>query len=113
MPPVMDTLAERFHDAGYATGLVSDVYHMFKPTMNFTRGFLSCDFIRGEENDGLRSGPFSRIDLGAHTPDGKPDVARFPTVAQYLLNMLERQKGEEGYLAARVFRRRTEFRRSK
>ena len=69
----MDTLAERFHEAGFATGLVSDVYHRFKATMNFTRGFVSWRFIRGQENDGYRSGPFSRIDLGEHTREGEAD----------------------------------------
>ena len=41
IPHEIDTLAERIHDAGFSTGLVADTYHMFKPTMNFTRGFLS------------------------------------------------------------------------
>lgn len=29
------TLAERLHQYGYATGLVSDLYHEFKASMNF------------------------------------------------------------------------------
>ncbi|MCH8276947.1 MAG: sulfatase-like hydrolase/transferase [Bacteroidetes bacterium] len=89
IPHELDTLAEILHDAGYATGLVSDLYHMFKPTMNFTRGFLSWRFVRGQENDGYRSGPLSRIDLAAHTPEDNPDPADYTTVAQYLLNMLD------------------------
>ena len=67
IPHKHTTLAERLHDVGYCTGLVTDTYHMFKPTMNFTRGFLSWRFIRGQENDAYRSGPISEIDL----PDGK------------------------------------------
>ena len=105
IPHELDTLAERLHDRGYATGLVSDVYHMFKPTMNFTRGFVSWQFIRGQENDGYRLGPLSRIPLAAHTPEGEANPAQHPTIAQYLLNMLDRQEGEEDYLAAQVFRR--------
>ena len=100
----LDTLAEILHDEGYATGLVADVYHMFKPTMNFTRGFLSWRFIRGQENDGYQSGPVSRIDLAAHTPEDDPNPADHPVVIQYLLNMLDRQEGEENYLAASTFR---------
>jgi arylsulfatase A-like enzyme len=104
IPHELDTLAEILHDSGYGTGLVSDVYHMFKPTMNFTRGFLSWRFVRGQENDGYRSGPLSRIDLAAHTPEENPDPADHPTVVQYLLNQLDRQEGEENYMAASVFR---------
>lgn len=104
IPHHLDTLAERLHDAGFATGLVADTYHMFKPTMNFTRGFLSWRFVRGQENDGYRSGPLSRIQLAKHVRDGDADPANHPVIAQYLLNMLDRQEGEEGYLAAEVFR---------
>lgn len=98
-----ETPNERLHDGGYATGLVADTYHMFKATMNFTRGFLSWRFIRGQENDGYRLGPLSRIDLAAHTPEGEADPARHPVIAQYLLNMLDRQEGDEHYLTAQVF----------
>lgn len=104
IPHELDTLAEVLHDAGYVTGLVSDVYHMFKPTMNFTRGFLSWRFVRGQENDAYRSGPLSRIDLAAHTPEDDPRPEDHPTIAQYLLNQLDRQEGEEHYMAAEVFR---------
>ena len=97
------TLAERLHDVGYCTGFIADTYHMFKPTMNFTRGFLSWRFIRGQENDGYRSGPISQIDHQAHVPDGEATPGRHPTIIQFLLNMLERQN-EEDYLTAQVFR---------
>jgi arylsulfatase A-like enzyme len=86
------------------TGLVADVYHLFKPTQNFTRGFLSWRFIRGQEMDCYRSGPLSRIDLASHVPDGEADPRKHPVVVQYLLNMLDRQEGEENYLAGQVFR---------
>ncbi len=52
------TLAEllRGH-AGYRTGLISDLYHMFKPSKNFTRGFDQWTFLRGQELDPYQSGP--------------------------------------------------------
>jgi arylsulfatase A-like enzyme len=103
IPHEMDTLAEALHDAGWLTGLVADTYHMFKPTMNLTRGFQSWQFIRGQENDGFRSGPLDDIDLAAHTPDGEDSVERHPTLAQYLLNARGR-RGEEDWQAAQVFR---------
>ncbi len=103
IPHEMDTLAEVLHDAGWATGLVADTYHMFKPTMNLTRGFLSWQFIRGQENDGFRSGPLDDIDLAPHTPDGEDSAERHPTLAQYLLNARGR-RSEEDWQAAQVFR---------
>ena len=109
IPPDQDTLAERLHDAGFVTGLVADTYHMFKPTQNFTRGFLSWRFIRGQEQDGYRTGPMSRIDLAAHVRDGDADPRKHAVIVQYLLNMLDRQEGEENYLAAQVFREASQW----
>lgn len=103
IPHEQDTLAERLHDAGWLTGFISDTYHMFKPTMNFTRGFVSWQFIRGQENDPFRSGPFERIDLRPYVPEGEASPALHPTVAQYLLNTLHR-RSEEDWHAAQVFR---------
>ena len=81
----------------------------FKPTQNFTRGFLSWRFIRGQEQDGYRSGPMSRIDLEAHVRDGDADPRKHAVIVQYLLNMLDRQEGEENYLAAQVFREASQW----
>jgi len=103
-----DTLSEILHDSGYLTGFVSDTYHMFKPTMNFTRGFISWQFIRGQENDPYRSGPFERIDMEAVCPEGEATPAHHPTVAQYLLNMLDR-RGEEDWPCAQVFRKAAQW----
>ena len=63
IPTAQTTLAEHLLLNGVATGLVSDVYHMFKPTMNFTRGFMSYDYIRGQESDRVRSGPLASINM--------------------------------------------------
>jgi len=103
-----DTLAEILHDSGYLTGLVADTYHIFKPTMNFTRGFLSWQFIRGQENDPYRSGPLERIDLEAVCPEGEATPAHHPTVAQYLLNVLDR-RDEEEWQCAQVFRKAAQW----
>ena len=55
IPPEQPTLAEVLLENGFVTGLVSDTYHMFKPTQNFTRGIASWNFIRGQEEDNYRS----------------------------------------------------------
>ena len=98
------TLAEWLFEKGVVTGLVGDTYHMFKPTQNFTRGFCSWDFIRGQEGDPVRSGPLSAVDVSPYHPEGVNDLKRWPTLTQYLLNMLDRRT-EEDYLTPRVFRR--------
>src|SRR5437762_2667582 len=70
---------------------------------NFTRGFISHDYIRGQEMDRVRSGPLSKIDLRPHLHPDEKDLKRHTGLTQYLLNMLDR-KSEEDYLAPRVFR---------
>ena len=51
IPPQQDTIAEVLLARGYYTGMVADAYHMFKPTMNYTRGMAAYDFVRGQESD--------------------------------------------------------------
>ena len=98
------TLSEHLlEQGGVCTGLVADTYHMFKPTQNFWRGFCSWNFIRGQEGDPVRSGPLSKVDVSPYHPEGINDLTCWPTLTQYLLNMLDRET-EEDYLPARVFR---------
>jgi len=102
IPTEQTTAAELLVENGYCTGLVADTYHMFKATQNFTRGFCSYNFIRGQEGDPVRSGPLSRVDISPYHPEGKNDLAGGHSLTQYLLNMLDRQS-ETDYLPARVF----------
>lgn len=57
IPEHQSTLAEMLSRHGFRTGLVSDVYHQFKPSKNFWRGFDQWTFVRGQETDAARSGP--------------------------------------------------------
>ena len=57
IPEEQHTLSEILSAAGFRTALVSDVYHEFKPSKNFWRGFDQWSFIRGQEADPSRSGP--------------------------------------------------------
>jgi arylsulfatase A-like enzyme len=54
MPEDQTTVAEYLFAQGYATQLVADVWHMFKATQNFVRGFASWDYVRGQEGDTYR-----------------------------------------------------------
>ena len=54
IPEDQATLAEMLGEQGYRTALVADVYHMFKPSKNYTRGFQQWMFLRGQETDPAR-----------------------------------------------------------
>lgn len=55
IPEDQPTLAEILNENGYRTALISDVYHMFKPSKNYWRGFDQWMFLRGQEQDKYRS----------------------------------------------------------
>ena len=57
IPEGDSTLAEMLSTGGYRTALIGDLYHMFKPSKNFWRGFDQWMFLRGQELDSARSGP--------------------------------------------------------
>jgi len=117
IPEDQDTLAELLrtqkrstHDSlpedqsGYRTALISDVYHMFKPSKNFWRGFDQWMFLRGKETDTYRSGPEptqAQIDhwLAPELQVKFPSEVTF--IRQCLKNMYGRDK-EEDYFVARV-----------
>jgi len=109
IPPHQDTLAEILSAHGWCTGLVSDVYHMFKPTTNFWRGFTSYEFIRGQESDNWKSGPPDLVAdlLPKYTRDPENIVGN-AVLIQYLLNQRFR-RSEEDYQCARVFRTAAEW----
>jgi arylsulfatase A-like enzyme len=98
------TLAETLRPAGYSTGLVSDVYHQFKPDKNFHRGFDSWRYIRGQEADRLEPGPRKAIHLANYLHPSQAGVLKSGGgPMQYLLNRRE-WKTQEDWLAAQVFR---------
>ena len=101
------TLAEILHSAGYRTGLIADVYHMFKPSKNFWRGFDQWTFLRGQEEDPYRSGPrLTEEELDRWLPRalrGKGDQARDEFVQQCIMNYHGRTR-EEDYFAPKVLK---------
>ncbi|MDH7571177.1 MAG: sulfatase-like hydrolase/transferase, partial [Armatimonadota bacterium] len=105
IPPEQTTLAEAAVAAGVCTGLVTDVWHYFKPTMNYVRGFAGYAYIRGQEGDTTRTGPVAAVlpQLARHLPADLATPEKTPGMVKYLLNVLDR-KGEEDYFAAQVFR---------
>jgi len=105
IPEDEDTLAEILHEAGYRTGLISDVYHMFKPSKNFWRGFDQWTFLRGQEMDHARSGPrLAQQEVDYWFPEevrGKKEHVRTEFIQQCMMNMHDRRR-EEDYFSPRV-----------
>ncbi len=104
VPGSQTTLAELLLYRGYCTGLITDCYHLFKPTQNFTRGFLSWQFIRGQQGDNFRAGPYDGIDISRYVPDGEEhDWVTNAQIVNHLMSTRDRQ-GEDDYFAPQVFR---------
>jgi arylsulfatase A-like enzyme len=109
IPPDQDTMTEILLSRGYMTSLVSDTYHMFKATQNYIRGFVTYDFIRGQESDNWRSGDLREIKkrLKRHTDRPKAMLLHSGLI-QYLFNTKDRQS-EEDYFCAQVFSRAADW----
>ncbi len=102
IPEDQDTLAELLSENGYRTGLIADVYHMFKPSKNFWRGFDQWMFLRGQETDKYRSGPAPTQEQIDHwLPKEIQNPRKINFIRQCLMNMHDRVR-EEDYFNARV-----------
>ncbi|MEI6513487.1 MAG: sulfatase, partial [bacterium] len=102
IPEDQPTLSEMLTEADYRTALISDVYHMFKPSKNFSRGFNQWTFLRGQETDKARSGPVltdKEVEAWVHESIRTPWKMNFARDA--VLNMKGRVH-EEDYFNARV-----------
>lgn len=104
IPEEQPTLSEMLQEAGYRTALVSDLYHMFKPSKNFWRGFDQWNFIRGQEMDLARSGPMlGQEEIDHWLPSEMQGQFDIELTQQSLMNMYDLRKEEE-YFPAQVFR---------
>jgi arylsulfatase A-like enzyme len=116
IPEEWPTLAETLSAAGYRTGLISDVLHMFKPSKNFWRGFDQWTFLRGREADPARSGPRLTDSELAHwfppelrelrgygrQPGSEDDQWLLNFIQQCIMNLRGRHE-EADFFAPRVF----------
>ncbi|MCY3694920.1 MAG: sulfatase [Chloroflexi bacterium] len=103
------TMAEILRHNGYHTGLVTDVYHQFKPAMNFHRGFNQFRWIRGQENDLFQSRfriPMQQV--RRVQPDSDVGSVRDQMLRQYLANV-DSRRHEEDCFAPQVFRAAMRF----
>ncbi len=104
IPEEQPTLAEMLRGAGYRTGLIADVYHMFKPSKNYWRGFDQWKFLRGQEADPMRSGPrLTQKEVDYWLPKEWQTPQRIEFIQQCIMNVHDRTT-EEDYFAARVLK---------
>lgn len=95
------TLAELLDEYDYVSAFITDVYHYFKPTGNFHRGFHSWQFIRGQEGDAYRSAPHGK-NINDYLKPEMHGTLVHRLLDQYLRNTAHFQS-EDDYFAARVF----------
>lgn len=80
---------------GHLTGLISDVYYMFRPSKNSRRGFDQWTFLRGQEKDPARSGPklsLEEIDHWVPTAmRGKGHQKKLKFIQQCIMNIHDRR----------------------
>ncbi|MGB9595041.1 MAG: sulfatase [Candidatus Poribacteria bacterium] len=102
IPEDQDTIAELLRDNGYRTALIADVYHMFKPSKNYWRGFNQWLFLRGQETDPYRSGPnLTQEQIDYWLPKELQNPWRINFIKQCIMNIHDRVR-EEDYFNARV-----------
>ena len=110
IPDEHPTIAELLLEQGYATGLIADTPHLFKPNMNQHRGFMTWEHIRGAGGDGWRTGSWNLISelfkdyFGAYEP-AVPDASQLEGeiyFLQHLHNVRDRRE-EADWPCAQVF----------
>jgi len=105
IPEGMETLAGYLQKQGYFTGLVADVYHMFKPGMNYTQGFSTWEFIRGQETDNYQNSPYvSDEKVKRYIPEAGQDNRALMEFLRIYLRNNYLAVNEEDRSCARVFR---------
>ena len=103
------TVAEHLSEQGYVTAIVSDVYHLMKPSQNFHRGFQSFQWERGQEYDQWQSQPLPAGYLEQHLlPATELNPYRHRVLVQYLKNQMYRSN-DDAFQAARTFGRAIEW----
>jgi arylsulfatase A-like enzyme len=103
IPDDQVTMSEILKQKGYRTAYITDCYHVFKPGMNFHRGFDEWRFIRGQEFDPHRTDSLGCIDVDRFvTPKMDKTRKNVSQLGQYLRNVEFRER-EEDYFAPQVF----------
>jgi len=101
MYPTEITIAETLGREGYVSGLVTDTYHLFKPGMNFHKGFDSFNWIRGQEYDAYNSAPPTKKRTDDYVDERFDD--RWRRLVERFNANTEDFEAEEDWFPAKVF----------
>ena len=96
-------LAEILWNRGFQSAMVTDVYHLHKPTMAFERGFDYTKHIRGHEGDPFVVDPNIPVDVDKYYKGDGKDTSVKVQLTQYLRN-IHHWKGEEDTFVAQVMK---------
>jgi arylsulfatase A-like enzyme len=92
-------LAELLWNKGFNTAMVTDVYHLHKPSMAFERGFDFTKHIRGHEGDPYIIDPDLQVDVEKYYKGDGKDKAVKAQLEQYLKNIHDWQGEEDTFVA--------------
>ena len=101
LEPTDVVLAETLWDKGFNTAMITDVYHLHKPSMAFERGFDFIKHIRGHEGDPYIVDQSIEVDVEKFYKGNGRDKAVKAQLTQYLRNIHDWQ-GEEDTFVART-----------
>ena len=96
LEPTDVLLAEILWNKGFNTAMVTDVYHLHKPSMAFERGFDFTKHIRGHEGDPYIIDPDLQVDVEKYYKGDGKDKAVKAQLEQYLKNIHDWQGEEMG-----------------
>lgn len=102
IPEDQITVAEIMSHNGYRTAMISDTYHLFKPSMNFHRGFQAWQWVRGQECDFYASAKKRIVNPENYLTDKMKGWGVERILYQYLMNTFGRNQ-EEDYFVSKVF----------
>ncbi|HSR10752.1 MAG TPA: sulfatase [Thermodesulfobacteriota bacterium] len=96
-------LAEILWNRGFESAMITDVYHLHKPTMAFERGFDYTKHIRGHEGDPHAVDSKIAVDVEKYYKGDGKDTSVKAQLTQYLRN-IRHWKGEEDTFIAQVMK---------
>ena len=105
LPPTDETMSEILKANGYRTALISDCYHMFKPSGNYHRGFDTWHFVRGQELDAKRTkAALNESLMTRHLNERMQEEGHIIQCMKEMIGNTAFRRSEEDYFPAMVFR---------